>query len=513
MALKDDLITARSYIVFIAGLLTAFAMVYYIEEHSVVKTKIPPVAMIKTVIPSEQTPQVTVSRQDETVVAPLAVAPTPTVDTPPEPTTKLATATTTTKTSLLNVASEMMADVSTQKPVALAAIDTKTPSFSKRVKRSLTAEEQVWAKTAWQYFVNNTQENTGLVNSVNGYTATTMWDTASYMMAAISAQRLGIISNTEFDMRMNNVLSSLAKMPLFDNKLPNKSYNTKTLAMVNYTNKETEQGIGWSAIDIGRILVPLKILQNKYPQHKALVKQVVERWSLADVVHHGLMFGGALNKNNQIKSLQEGRLGYEQYAAKTFSLFGYEAQNAANYTTYLNYVDIYGIEVGVDKRDPKTSGAQNYMLSEPYILDGLEFGFDKSSKELAARLYLAQQARFKQTGILTAVSEDHIDVAPYFVYNTVYVAGKTWAAITDKGQDAAAYKSLSTKTVFGWHALYNTEYSALMLKAIKTLNEPNKGWYAGLYEQNAKPNKAITANTNAVVLESLAYIQYGKLLP
>jgi hypothetical protein len=163
--------------------------------------------MIKTVIPSEQTPQVTVSRQDETVAAPLAVAsiPTPTVDTPPEPTTKLATATTTTKTSLLNVASEMMADVSTQKPVALAAIDTKTPSFSKRVKRSLTAEEQVWAKTAWQYFVNNTQENTGLVNSVNGYTATTMWDTASYMMAAISAQRLGIISNTEFDMRMNNV--------------------------------------------------------------------------------------------------------------------------------------------------------------------------------------------------------------------------------------------------------------------------------------------------------------------
>jgi hypothetical protein len=33
MAFKEDLITARSYIVFIAGLLTAFVMVYYIEKH------------------------------------------------------------------------------------------------------------------------------------------------------------------------------------------------------------------------------------------------------------------------------------------------------------------------------------------------------------------------------------------------------------------------------------------------------------------------------------------------
>lgn len=502
MAFKEDLITARSYIVFIAGLLTAFAMVYYIEKQSAVKTQIPPVAMIKTVIPSEQTPQATLSRQDSTPVP-------STIDTPES----INMATAENKISPLNVAKEMMADVSTQKPIALAAIDTKTPSLSKHVKRSLTKEEQVWAKIAWQYFINNTQQNTGLVNSVHGYSATTMWDTASYMMAAISAQRLAIISDTEFDTRMSSLLSSLVNMPLFDNKLPNKSYNTKTLAMVNYANKETAQGIGWSAIDIGRILVPLKILQSKYPQHKALVKQVLGRWSMTDVVHHGLMFGAVLDKKNEVRSLQEGRLGYEQYAAKTFNLFGYAAENAANYTTYLTYVDIYGIDVGVDKRDPKTNGAQNYVLSEPYILDGLEFGFDKSSKELSSRLYLAQQARFKKTGILTAVSEDHIDVAPYFVYNTVYVAGKTWAAITDKGQDASAFKSLSTKTVFGWHALYNTDYSALMLKAVNTLNEPTKGWYAGLYEQTGKPNKAITANTNGVVLQSLAYIKYGKSLP
>jgi hypothetical protein len=142
MAFKEDLITARSYIVFIAGLLTAFAMVYYIEKQSAVKTQIPPVAMIKTVIPSEQTPQATLSRQDSTPVPSM-------IDTPE---LLLTWQQLENKISPLNVAKEMMADVSTQKPIALAAIDTKTPSLSKHVKRSLTKEEQVWAKIGMAVF-------------------------------------------------------------------------------------------------------------------------------------------------------------------------------------------------------------------------------------------------------------------------------------------------------------------------------------------------------------------------
>ena len=40
----------------------------------------------------------------------------------------------------------------------------------------------------------------------------------------------------------------------------------------------------------------------------------------------------------------------------------------------------------------------------------------------------------------------------------------------------------------------------------------NQGWYAGLYEEGKRPNKVITANTNGVILESLAYLKSGKLL-
>ena len=44
------------------------------------------------------------------------------------------------------------------------------------------------------------------------------------------------------------------------------------------------------------------------------------------------------------------------------------------------------------------------------------------------------------------------------------------------------------------------------------LQESERGWYAGRYEVSGKPNKSINCNTNAVVLESLAYIRKGALV-
>ena len=64
--------------------------------------------------------------------------------------------------------------------------------------RELTTEERDWAKIAWTYFENNTIDSTGMVNSVDQYNASTLWDTSSYMMGLISAQRLAIISESIF---------------------------------------------------------------------------------------------------------------------------------------------------------------------------------------------------------------------------------------------------------------------------------------------------------------------------
>ena len=121
-------------------------------------------------------------------------------------------------------------------------------SLPLRDHRPLNATEQEMAQTAWTYFSNNTIEDTGLVNSVDGYTAATLWDTSSYMLALVSARDLGIIDTSEFDSRLRKLLKTLAKIPLFEDRLPNKAYSTTTASMTTYDNQPTDRGVGWSAI-------------------------------------------------------------------------------------------------------------------------------------------------------------------------------------------------------------------------------------------------------------------------
>lgn len=322
----------------------------------------------------------------------------------------------------------------------------------------LNDEEREWAKIAWRYFENNYQQDTGLVNSVQDYPATTMWDTASYLMALISAYRLEIIAHHTFDTRLSQALLSLERLELFAGQLPNKSYNTKTLAMTNYDNSPNPEGIGWSAIDIARLLIPLHIVVWNYPEHAVEVRKILQRWQWSALVKNGQLIGSVV-KNGKTEYVQEGRLGYEQYAARAVTLLGLDVSIAENAEAYLQFHRQHNIDVPTDRRDATTFDALNYVVSEPYILDGLEFGGGRVMGELAWRVYRVQEEQYNTSGIPTAVSEDHIDQPPYFVYNTVFVNGKFWQAVTDDGKDAEPFKTLSTKAAFGWQALYRTDYT------------------------------------------------------
>lgn len=379
--------------------------------------------------------------------------------------------------------------------------------------RVLTTQEYQWASIAWQYFENNYQENTGLVNSVDGYPSTTMWDTASYLMGLIAAEKLNVISTDVFSMRMEKALVTLARLPLVNGKLPNKAYNTQTLEMVDYENNPKENGIGWSAIDIGRILVPMNIVIWQYPQFNKQVNDVLSHWSVSEMLIDGYLFGARpAVKDGKMELVQEGRIGYEEYASKSLALMGRDVFNSMKYIDFLQMINVYGIDIPTDKRDPAEFHAHNYVVSESYILDGIEFGADSVSKIFAHRIYQAQERRYDETGIVTAVSEDNVDQAPYFVYNTVFSNGKTWNAISDDGKDQSHLKTLSTKAAFGWYALYESDYTDLLINQAGELYSNNKGWYSGRYEVDGRTNKAITANTNGIVLESLAYIENGPLL-
>ncbi len=73
---------------------------------------------------------------------------------------------------------------------------------------------------AWTYFRNNTDPNTGLVHSVDGYPSTTMWETGSLIVAIVAAERLSLIDATEAKDRLAAILTSLDRLPLFQDSLP-----------------------------------------------------------------------------------------------------------------------------------------------------------------------------------------------------------------------------------------------------------------------------------------------------
>ena len=399
-----------------------------------------------------------------------------------------------------------------QKRTAVKILENKIAPEIVIDKKDLNSTEIKWAKTAWIYFENNYNETTGLVNSVDNFTSTTLWDTGNYLMALISAYRLEIIDDIKFYNRLNKILDTLSNLRLYDNLLPNKVYNTKTLKMTNYSDKEIKNGIGWSSIDIGRILAPLSFINLQYPKYNKKIKTILSKWKFKSLQKNGELFGTTFSQKDKKYSLvQEGRLGYEQYSSKAFTLFGVYSSNSMRYDRYLDFETMYDIKIPYDTRDSNNLDANNYVLMEPYMLDGLEFGWDYWSKEFSYRLYKVQEERYNKTGILTAVTEDHIDIQPYFIYNCIFVNKKKWIAINDSGDIYNDKKLLSSKASFAMNALYHTDYTKKLVDKVSIL-QSDKGWYAGIYEKSGKINKALSCNTNAIILESLLYQKEGVLL-
>lgn len=220
----------------------------------------------------------------------------------------------------------------------------------------------------------------------------------------------------DFDSRVGKLLDSLAKLPLFDNKLPNKAYDTRTMAMVDYGNKPSPNGIGWSALDVARLLVPVRAIQQQYPQHGPAIQRLLAHWSFSSLVANGELQSSFVAEDGLMVT-QEGRLGYEQYAAKSLLPFGLDALRSAQPMLHAAFKQVLSEQIAVDDR--LIGGiSPAFSTSEPYMLDGLEFGFDTTSYEFASSVYRAQEERWRTTKILTAVSEGHLSKPPYFAYAT-----------------------------------------------------------------------------------------------
>ncbi|MEH1784028.1 MAG: DUF3131 domain-containing protein [Nostoc sp.] len=374
----------------------------------------------------------------------------------------------------------------------------------------LTPEEQTYARAAWQYFVKNYQPATGFTNSTGGYPSGTLWDMGNYLMALNAARWLNLTDQADFDSRLNKFLTTLNTLKLFEDALPNKVYNAATAQMVDYGNNPLERGIGWSALDVGRILAAFDVIRTCHPQYNEWLKGIVAKWQVARSLKDGQLFGATVLPDNKTLLVQEGRLGYEEYGARGYQLWGFSAPKAIALEPF-KLVEINGVQIPVDSRDFQSTNANNYVVSESYILDGIEFGLQSELADFAARVLDVQKRRFDTTGQLTAVTEDNIDQAPYFLYNTVYANGVNWATITDANQPYPQFRSISTKAAFGWRYLFpDNAYAQKVFDAVKDLRSPDDGgYYAGIYEESKQPNKALTGNTNGLILEILYYKARG----
>ncbi|WP_136683647.1 DUF3131 domain-containing protein [Falsirhodobacter xinxiangensis] len=388
----------------------------------------------------------------------------------------------------------------------------------------LTQRERAMAETAWSYFVLRFQEETGLVNAVGSYPSTTMWDTGSYVSALVSAYELGIIDKREFDRRANLLISTLRNLSLFRGELPNKVYNTETGAKVNYANQPGE--VGFSVLDIGRLLVWLKIMKERYPYLANSIDNIPMRWNYCNLANDdGRLFGSLVSGNGETRYVQEGRLGYEEYAAKGFALWGFDPHAALEAGPY-TYTTIYDIEVPVDARDPRIFNNQNYVLTEGYLLDGLELGWDLPNDkdsgpglashgwraEFANRIYLVQQRRFERTGILTARSEHQVEGAPYFVYDTIFADGYPWNTLDPSDVYQPDRAAIAAKAAVGMWALWETPYTDLLFESVADLSEEEGGFYEGVYENGNGFIPLHTANNNGIILAALLYKAQGPIL-
>jgi len=377
-------------------------------------------------------------------------------------------------------------------------------------QRELTASDNKALKVAWRYIEQNTRNETGLVDSVAGFPSTTMWDQGSYIFALIGAKKIGLISELEFASRIERLLSSLEVLPLFDGKLPNKAYDTRTLEMVNYQNEVSDEGIGWSALDICRTLMALKALEREAPAHSKSVRQIVRKWDFTNMATAGELWGAAII-DGEIKYLQEGRLGYEQYAARAAALWGLDVFEATSAKRSLDWVTVEGVELPTDTRVSQSFDAISPILSEPYLLQVFEMGWDRETHLFASHVFAAQENRYRSTGQFTAVSEDHINQDPFFLYSSVYSDGEEWAVVTEDGTSYTQFRTVSTKAAFGWDAVFNTNYTRDLVDHVAETANPDYGWAAGIFESDGELNSVYALNTNAVVIEAIHFKVLGPM--
>lgn len=331
-----------------------------------------------------------------------------------------------------------------------------------------------------------------------------------YLAALHAARSLDTITPKEFDQRTRHLLGALTKLPLFAGELPSRSYDTRSLQPVDYGGNPVPEGNGWSALDLGRMLAALYNLKSCHPEYTAAVDKIVLDWSYLRVVREGILSSATVTKEEDGRYLTrvnpEIRLGYEEYAARAFQLWGFNLDRSAVGGEYQTS-SVEGLKVPIQRHRTDTNSKVNqYTVSNPFVLYALEFGLDPKMRSLFEPIFQAQAERYRRTGTLTASATTLIDRKPYTVHSTITGQGESWVALGDDGQPVPKGRLVSTAVAFAYHALLpDNKYSQQLQEGTTDLYNPLVGFYEGFYETTGKTAVGFTSSTNSMILQSLLY--------
>jgi hypothetical protein len=308
-------------------------------------------------------------------------------------------------------------------PQRPAAPPTTPPPVSDTAQREFLLAS---ARSAWAYVRRNYHPTTGFVGATDQYQFVTMWDVGSILGAYLAARELGFITRDDYRDRVARVLRSLASARLHDGAAFNRLYAAASGQMVGRNHRPTMRGHGWSATDLGRLLLWLKIVATHDREHEAMARRIVDRLDLDRIVRDGYLRGEELTPRGRRRLFQEGRIGYEQYAAAGFALWGIRAESALDLHANATPVTVLGQSVLGDRR------GDDLLTSEPLVMLGLELGWPSAEWERLARAVLtAQEERHRRTGLVTIVSEDAVPRPPaYFYYYLLHHNGQDFVVVT-----------------------------------------------------------------------------------
>jgi hypothetical protein len=330
------------------------------------------------------------------------------------------------------------------------------------------------ARNAWLYFQPGVgvDSKTGLPQNSVTSSYFTDWDAGVYVQAVIDAKTLGLIGDAGtwgFDDRINRFLIFLETRPLMADGLPYLAYNSATGANAN--------NIEQVATDAGCLFVALKNLQSADPALKERIDNIV--YNLANYTRRQYSVDVLLGETQS--GIRQPNI-YDYYVTCGFAgfwpdRFGAEADVLLNLIVHAPSVNYSGVVLPSAKIncEPLLMSIFNLNSSDPRVI------------ALSQQAYLAQEARFNQTGKYTAFTEGF--GISGFVWEWIVLGdGRTWVIQTGDSDDVDTDLLWMSPIVYmkaatGLLAIYNTPYTQNMVNYLLTqVPVSQHGYLAGIDE-------------------------------